>query len=137
MPFEPGRRMSFLMRSGPAHEFERKHLFIILTNQQPYEISQDGHVLCVSVCSILTGHPFDASCELSEKDHAFIRHPSYVSYREARVYKASNLIARQHEIILKEDLDVPVFVRVCQGLLVSPQVAAKYRRFYEKAMLAE
>lgn len=122
------------MQSGPAHDLGRKHLFFILTNVCPAPPDGAGHVLCVSVSSIKSGEPYDKTCELSPADHSFIRHPTFVSYRDAHIKNASRLVANSHAIVIKELLAEEVFRRVCDGLMTSPHASPKTRRFYEKSL---
>lgn len=78
---EPGACL--LVPSGPG---ELKHLFAVAVGPEQF----DGHgvrphVIMVSVTSIKPDFPHDPACVIRAGEHPFIRHDSFVYYREPRV----------------------------------------------------
>ena len=92
MLYVPYRRATLLVPSGPAHDPDQKHLFVLLTDPahvQDYEAKQS---LLVGVTTIHAGIPHDSACVLYAGDHAFIKHKSFVYYAEARIENSQKLI---------------------------------------------
>ena len=100
--------------TGPKHEEEKGHLFIVLTNVCP-----EGDHLLVPVCS--EHKRCDRTCLLGSGDHSFIKKPSYVAYSHARRYSADVLIKRvtESDITYRGLLKDQIFAMVCNGLMES------------------
>ena len=131
--FVPYRRATLLYPSGPAHDPERNHLFIVLTDPAEVLDFSGKHSLLVGVSSIYSGVPYDPACELHRGDHEFIKHKSYVIYAGARVELAQKLVNGVKEGILipKGMLAEDIFARVCHGLTQSRFTVPKILAFYE------
>lgn len=122
MPLNPLRRAALLLPSGPAHDRDRLHLHIVLTDAVTVDPAQpDAHVVVVSVSSVVEGAPHDSTCYLEVGDHPFIRHRSYVFYAVATAYPIATLeqMVVSGEIEVREPVSEDVMVRVTQGLLDS------------------
>ena len=96
--------------TGPSHDPERGHLFIILTNK-----SADGQHLLAPIRSV--SRTPDRTCLLGPGDPRFFKKLSFVSYGQMRLYHAASLI---REVAAKsiEDrglLDERVFALICNG----------------------
>ena len=74
--FVPYRRATLLVPSGPAHDPDQKHLFILLTDPAQVLDYTEKHSLLVGVTTIRSGIPHDSACELHSGDHAFIKRRS-------------------------------------------------------------
>ena len=72
--FVPFRRATLLIPTGAAHDPDRKHLFIVLTDPAQVLDFDDKHSLLVGVYSINPDSHYDPACELYAGDHGFIRH---------------------------------------------------------------
>jgi len=113
--------------SGPAHDPDKKHLFIVLTDPCPTA----GDVLMVNVSSVRPGH--DTACQLFVGDHPFIKRDSFIEYALARIELAQKIQngVTNGALAPRADLDKAIFARVCHGLTVSrfvkPRVVAYYR----------
>ena len=133
MLFVPYRRAALLVPSGPAHDPDQKHLFILLTDPAEVLGYEGKHSLLVGVTTIHTGIPHDAACELHPGDHSFIKHKSCVFYAQARIELSQKLIdgvkrgVFSPQGMLAEDL----FARVCHGLTLSRFTAPKVLAFYQ------
>jgi len=132
--FIPVRRATLLVPSGPEHDPNRKHLFILLTDPP----NPDGEVLLVGVASVQERLPHDPTCLLYLGDHPFIRHKSYVNYAFARIEPVGKLVngVKQGLFDPQGTLGEAVFARVCKGLLESRRTTPKIRKFYEDAQQA-
>lgn len=133
--FLPFRRASLLIPSGPAHDPERKHFFILLTNPYSHPDTNVNSVLLVSICSVQEQCFHDSACYLYPGDHPFINRKSYVAYNLARIEAADKLtrgvkagLFVQQEIVADE-----VFARICHGLSQSRHTAPAIINFYTAA----
>lgn len=131
--FVPYRRATLLVPSGPAHDPERKHLFIVLTDPAEVLDLPGKHSLLVGVATIYPDVPHDPACELHAGDHEFIRHKSYVTYAQARIEPSQKLVTgvKRGDLVAKAMLAETIFARVCKGLndsrFTAPRVLAFYR----------
>lgn len=133
--FLPFKRATLLIPSGPDHDPDRKHLFILLTDPYPHPESQIKSVLLVSLSKLNPKLPHDATCILYPGDHPFIKVESFVSYQKARITEADKLIrgVAEGKMFCREMLDSAIFARVCYGLTQSSFTAPAHLRFYELA----
>ena len=125
------KRATLLIASGPASDPNRKHLFICLTDA--FGLAKE--TLIVSVSTYRVGLHTDDTCHLFSGDHPFIKHKSFVDYRNARVVAAEKLIKgeRQGLFTAMDALESSIFARVCYGLEKSPFSAPKHLYFYRGA----
>ena len=133
--FVPYRRATLLVPSGPAHDPDQKHLFIILTDPAQVRDYDAKHSLLVGVSTIYEGIPHDPACELYAGDHPFIRNKSYVYYAEARIEASQKLVDGVKRGLLspKGMLAEEIFARVCHGLTQSRFAAPRTLTFYNAA----
>ena len=131
--FVPFRRATLLVPSGPAHDPDQKHLFILLTDPAQVLGYEDKHSLLVGVATMHAGIPHDPACKLHAGDHSFIKHKSFVFYAGARIEASQKLVDGvkrgifSHQGMLAED----IFARVCHGLTLSRSTTPKILAFYE------
>lgn len=114
-----------ILNTGPAHAPERGHLHVILTNPCPAQ-----KLLLVPISS---RHPkCDTSCLLGKGDHPFLKHDSFVFYARAGIYSATDI----HQRILSSDItyrgliEERVFGFICKGVLESPHLPPKFKKYY-------
>ncbi len=131
--FVPYRRATLLVPSGPAHDPDRKHLFIVLTDPAQVLDYDRKHSLLVGVSTIYQRVTHDPACELFPGDHPFIRQKSYVYYAEARIEASQKLVDGVKRGLLspKGMLIEDIFARVCHGLLQSRFSAPRILAFYK------
>lgn len=122
------KRGTVLVPSGPAHDPDRLHLFILLTDP----MGEWQEVLMVSISSVKEGIEYDGTCVLAPGCHEFVKRHSWVDYSTACLLSERKLAVgvTQGRIHKREMLAHPVFVRVCQGLVDSPHVRPKLKKFY-------
>jgi len=124
--FSPVRRGTlWIPHTGPAHDQERGHLFIILTDR-----SEDGEHLLVPVRSV--GRTPDRTCLLGPGDHRFFTRLSFVSYAQMRIYSAATLIAQVSAGVIHDRglLNERIFARICSGIEQSRLSAPRYKAYY-------
>lgn len=132
--FVPFRRATLLIPSGPQHNPDQKHLFILLTD--PVATPAGGKdVLLVGVSSVRPSLYHDPACLLYPGDHPFLVRPSFVNYRGARIEDAQKLMngVKQGVFVPRDTLAGEIFARVCHGLTESRHVAPKILDFYTAA----
>ena len=121
--YQPFEGATLLIPSGPDY-----HLFIVAT--QP---CSEQCVALVNVTSIVPGRPYDQTCVFQGGEHEFIRHPSWVYYRRARILSvaALRLGIRDNIFIPKASVNGAVFENVCDGFGLSPFVTPRVRAYVE------
>ena len=130
--FQPVRRATLLIPSGPAHDFDKKHLFIILTD--PVANPLNGNKVSILLTSLSTldmALPHDPTCILHPGEHPFVTRDSYVSYHNSRIEEAEKI---SHGVAsgifaIKESMDSCIVDRICGGLS-SPQTPERIKRFF-------
>jgi hypothetical protein len=111
--------------TGPAHDPDRGHLFIILTSP-----SAAGDVLSVS-CS--RAYPrCDRTCVLEAGCHRFIRKESFILYAKPEIYRVDLIRARVRDgdVTYKGLIGDGLFERICDGLLDSPHTPPYARTYF-------
>lgn len=133
MLFWPAKRATLLIPSGPDHDLDRKHLFILLTDPIPAPDMGAKQVLLVGIATRNSNLPHDPTCLLYPGDHPFIIRESYVNYRFARIEEADKLATgvQKGMFVPKGTIDTGIFARVCQGLVDSRHTTPKVLRFYQ------
>lgn len=120
---------TLLVPSGPAHDPERLHLHIVLTD--PLKDASDGKtkVVLVSVCSVPTEGPYDATCVISSVEHAFLNRKSYVYYAFAAMYSVETLETRCAEGTCqrRDPVTDDLLARILKGSLNSPHTKQRIR----------
>ena len=125
------KRATLLIPSGPQSDPNKKHLFICLTDA----FGSERETLIVSVSTLRAGIPADETCNLFGGDHPFIKHKSFVDYRNARIIAADKLVkgVNQGLFIAMDALETSAFSRICYGLTQSSFTAPKHLEFYRRA----
>jgi hypothetical protein len=130
--FQPVRRATLLIPSGPAHDLDRKHLFIILTDSvaDPLNGSKES-LLLISLSTLNAALPYDPTCILHPGDHPFVTRDSYVSYRDSRILETAKIVngVESGVFVAKELMDNNIVDGICEGL-DSHQTPEKIKRFF-------
>jgi len=123
------KKGTLLMPTGAV-----KHLHIVMTD--PIHFPELGYeeVLLVNISSIKANQPHDTSCTLSAGEHPFIKHDSYVYYKDAAIFRVPNIVERMQlgEIATYPPISDAVYAKVLAGFAVSKFVKQKIKRFVEK-----
>lgn len=131
-PWLPFKRATILVASGPSHDSDRKHLFILLTNPIAEPETGKKHVLMVSLSTAHEGIYHDPACILKPGEHPFVRRESYVNYFRTRIEDAEALLrgVKEGTLVPHEPVSEEVFLRVCEGLVFSKHAPLKVKKFY-------
>lgn len=116
------------MPSGPTGD----HLFVILAGPTPLQnYGAIDQFISVSLTSIYPGVPFDVACVLQPGDHPFIKHPSYVSYRHARIDPSHHVEKMVRDGIWKPQASCSpaIFEKIKQGAGLSKLIAREIKAF--------
>lgn len=132
MTFIVVRQNGLLLISGPAHDPERKHLFVILTKPKNDPATHILSTLIVPICSIVDGQWHDPACPLKKGDHPFLKHDSYANYARALIEPVDKIVHGVDigKIIPKDAVTNEAFAYLCKGLLDSKRTAPKNLRFF-------
>lgn len=111
--------------TGPPHDRDRSHLFVILTDP-----CSKGFCLLVPICS--AREKYDATCLLKKGDHSFVADKSFVDYSLMNTFVAKVLEDQVAKAILRpyEMLDEKIFARVCDGIGKSRRSAPIYKNYF-------
>lgn len=126
--FEPWKRNTILSVAGKTN-----HLHIICT--EPFFNKETGEmsVLAVNISSVREGSPYDDTCILHAGDHPFVKHDSYVRYRDAVAMRVSRIrfAIETQEISVLDRLDDDIFSQVIGGFQKSEQTKTKIKKMLE------
>jgi hypothetical protein len=124
--FKVVRRITlWIPGTGPIHDLNRGHLFIVLTDPGPR-----GNVLAVPICT--ADKKFDTTCIVGAGDHHFLKHKSYVAYHKLNLYSSATLEAQVQKKVVEHRgiLDEKIFARVCAGIATSREAAPKFKTYF-------
>ena len=98
-----------------------------------YPITSKESVLLVNISSVKDGTDYDKTCLLSEGDHPFIKHESYVYYKGAINSSSINISRKvaEGDYRIHDTCCDNTFNRVLDGFGISDEVSGKIRKFYE------
>lgn len=125
MPPIFGKASTFLIPSGPYHDPTRLHLHVVCT-----DACKDNKYLIVSV-STKYNDKCDQTCVLQPHEHAWLKHESFVFYRNASIIDAETIrkgLAVQ-VFVQKGDLNGQTLLRITNGICRSPQTPRKIKTY--------
>jgi hypothetical protein len=126
--YQPAKKHTLhILGTGPSHDPDRGHLYVVLTN----ECDANKHLI-VPVCTKRYGS--DNTCLLGAGDHDFIKHESFVSYDRAEEISSIKIIemVKNGDITYRGLLDEKVFALVAIGVEKSMRVKPKIKSYYQK-----
>ena len=120
------RAGTLLIPTGPSHDPDRRHLHVVCN-----DTDEKGNNLIVPVAS-WTNDLCDNTCILQPHDHGFIRHKSWLVYRNAVVKAAERLEhgIREHLLLRHDDMNQAAFLRVRNGISRSPHTKRKIKVYF-------
>lgn len=106
------------------------HLHVICTNQFFCADIGAMAIIAVNISSIKENVDYDKTCVLHVGDHPFIKHDSYVRYKDATAMKVENILEKisHREITVLENLSDEVFERVFAGFEKSEYTSRKIKK---------
>lgn len=116
---------TLLIPSGPVGE----HLFVIVFGPEVLaDYGSAGQFVSVSVTTLRPDIHHDPACILRAGDHPFIRHDSYITYRDARIDTGEHLakqvengVCQPHQPCEPQVL-ARIIAGVCQSKLVRREI---------------
>ncbi|MCH9852738.1 MAG: hypothetical protein K0U45_04465 [Alphaproteobacteria bacterium] len=112
------------MQSGTVYDPDRNHYFVVCTNPDA-----SNQCLTVPICTYKNSICDDACIIEPMLGIDFIKHKSYMLYREARIISCD---APQNTIINKGMLEnKQLFSRICNGIETSSWIRRKYKKYYQ------
>lgn len=119
------RAGTLLIPSGPSHDPDRKHLFIVCTDP-----CEEGKQLLVGVTTWVNDQCDDA-CILEPHEHEFLNRKSFILYRAARIEEATTLDngVREGKFQLRAAMNAQTFLRVKNGVCRSKQTPRKIKKY--------
>ncbi|MFH1158983.1 MAG: hypothetical protein V1721_08945 [Pseudomonadota bacterium] len=129
--FHPAKRQTLhILGTGPDHDPNRGHLYVVLTNK-----CDKGLHLLVPICS--KRHGSDGTCLLGTGDHGFLKNDSYVSYHHAAEWDSAVIAERikNGDITFRGLLDEKVFALVAGGVENSLFTKPKIKSYYQNNKL--
>lgn len=127
---------SILIPSGPKNG--QHHLFSLLINPQNIQgYGPEPQVFLACVCSIYPDTPFDDACILRVGDHPFIRHDSYIDYRNSRIEPAQKIEANVASglFIPHEDCSIRLMRRIIASAETSRRISREMKAFLREVEL--
>ena len=120
MPWECAAGSTLLIPSGPIGN----HLFVVLNHPKDFEGHAPQSCVSVSVCTIRTTF-YDRTVVLEPGNgmHPFVQHPSYVSFRRARIDTAAHLrnLVEGQVAFPRDPVSQTLLKQICEGLQASEQ----------------
>lgn len=109
---------TFLIRHP---NFETMHLYIVIA-------IKNDKALLVNV----TSNSSDTTCLLTPKDHLFLQHNSYISYKDTMASDISVIDAaiRKNVIVPHSDVSPRVLRKIQNGAKTSPNLKQEYLSYF-------
>lgn len=129
MAYAPVRGDALLIPSGPPHDPDRRHLFVVAT-----DACADADHLLIGISTIRPGIYHDPACVLAAGSHPFITAPSYVEYRYARRDSARHIgnCVDRGLFVLREPLEAGALRLICDGVEVTAHISRGLRSYYRR-----
>lgn len=128
MTFQPLKKATLLMPSGPPGDPDRLHLWVVLTDPCSLEAN-----LIVSISTIREGRFHDPACVLEPGDHRRITAPSWANFRMGRAIHCRVLVKGEAAWLYRADAPVTdaVIEKLCAGLMESDHTPLRLKRYFE------
>lgn len=123
--FRPDVKKSILSIAGKIN-----HLHVICSKQFFNKDTGALSVIAVNISSVRDEIEYDETCILRAGDHPFIKHDSYVRYKDAVVMKVDRILnaIESNEITVLNDISDEVFERVFSGFEQSKFTNTKIKK---------
>tara|TARA_R110001606_G_scaffold122144_4_gene254929 strand:- start:339 stop:764 length:426 start_codon:yes stop_codon:yes gene_type:complete len=129
--FSPYAKCTILATTPIAQDQTKKHLLIVVTdpvNIPPWKI--------VTVPINTFYESSDSTCILNQGDHPFIRHKSFINYKETRIIdieKIRNGISKK-VFSSHHDVDQEIFTQICNGFEQSNAMITLAKGIYRRSL---
>lgn len=118
---------TLLIPSGPIGE----HLFVIVFGPEVLaDYGSSGQFVSVSVTTLRPDIHHDPACVLKVGDHPFVKHDSYVTYRDARIDTGEHLKKQVENGSFQphQPCDPQVLARIVAGVCQSKLVRREIKK---------
>lgn len=121
---------TFFMQSGSS-----EHLFVVLANPNTYPDEGYGQRLClvsVNFTSIRNGQHIDSACIITEGEHPFIRHDSYVLYERMQFIDYERTCEAVNSGVYRAStpISAELLQRIIDGIQQSGAVKRKFKNLF-------
>lgn len=115
-------RTFLIPNTGPSHNPSLSHLFVALRRPCYWK-----KTVLVSINTVRLNP--DRTCLLGPTDHEFIKNPSFVAYRHAKVYDTLVVEAAisQGEMVEMKAFDERIVALICTGVNTSRGITPRIR----------
>lgn len=105
---------------------DKLHLNVVIQ-----KIVDSDRVLCAFVSSIKEGKEYDNSCILNAGDISFIKHPSYVVYKDLFLMEIEDLkrMINTGSAIVKDHISDDVLERIREGAMNSKFTRTVFKKY--------
>jgi hypothetical protein len=127
MAYVVARGNTLLIPSGTPREPDKKHLFVVLTDE-----CKDGFHLLVSISTIRPNVFHDPACIIKAGEHPFIAMDSYAAYRLSQTTGAAHIVKCVDGWLYmkKEPASDVLLQRLCDGVETSQFAPARIQNYY-------
>lgn len=125
MPYQALKKGTVLIPSGTALDPQKYHLFVVCS-----DACEEGKHLLVPIATWINNF-CDDTCRLIAGEHRFVKHPSYILYRKARIEAGADLVKGVEDKVLSPDdsMNGQTFLRIANGVCRSPQTPRKIKAY--------
>ena len=131
------RKITLLLPTFTGDNDDLKHLFFLLTDPCfDGELNQENAILLVNCSSVKPDKPHDNACYIEQGEHEFIKHRSYIVYKQARIETLEKIERgiSTGRFIKKEIINDELYKRILKGAFTSSHIERRYIRFIKSAI---
>ena len=131
------RKITLLLPTFTGDNDDLKHLFFLLTDPCfDGELNQENAILLVNCSSVKPDKPHDNACYIEQGEHEFIKHRSYIVYKQARIETLEKIERgiSTGRFIKKEIINGELYKRILKGAFTSLHIERGYTRFIKSAI---
>ena len=131
------RKVTLLLPTFTGDNDDLKHLFFLLTDPCfDGELNQENAILLVNCSSVKPDKPHDNACYIEQGEHEFIKHRSYIVYKQARIETLEQIERgiSTGRFIKKEIINDELYKRILKGAFTSLHIERRYIRFIKSAI---
>lgn len=127
MPFQPLKKATLLIPSGPERDPNRYHLWVVLTDPCQHEAN-----LLVSISTLHSNRFHDPACVIEAGEHKRITAQSWAVYRLCRAMLSASLVKGEASWMYRvaEPVSDAIFGRLCAGVMESEHISPRMRRYF-------
>ena len=127
MAYQPAKRDTLLIPSGPPNNPDQLHLHVILT-----DCCENNRHLLVNISTIRGGGYYDPTLVIEPGEHPLVIEQSWVVYRRATTLHADHIkkCVDAWSFKPKEPVSEELFSRICDGVGASSFTPRDMKRYF-------